>query len=616
MKSSQAEMGRKGTGLISFKLWAVLILLLSFFYPAIHAEEYRSPITLVGSHDGQILYVAEHTANSIAMISTSTHEILRRIALSQPPEGLVLSPDGMTLYVTGAEPDGLLMAVDVNSGELRAQLKIGHTPCAVGVSPDGTKIFVVNRFDNAVAVVDTATLELIKTIPVLREPIALAFGDEGQLLYVANHLPVGASDGDYIAAVVSVIDINILDVVGQVALPNGSTGVRGLCASPKGDVVYVTHILARYHLPTTQLERGWMNTNALSIIDAKEKRLINTVLLDDVDQGAANPWAPACTPDGRILAVSHAGTHEISVIDRNVLHEKLTQLDEKAAKQVPNHLAFLVGLRTRVKVPGNGPRGLWLDNTTAHLAMYYSDSIASIQLESQGRRALEITLLGGNSEITQRRQGEIFFNDAALCFQQWQSCASCHPDGRVDGLNWDLLNDGIGNPKNTKSMVVSHVTPPVMSLGVRSNAEMAVRAGIKFIQFAVRPEEDAVAIDEYLKSLKPVPSPLLENGQLSASAMRGKEVFERAACSQCHLGPYFADQHLHELGLAKGLDTGKPVDTPTLIEVWRTAPYLHDGRAATMRDVLTVHNPEDRHGKTAELTEQELEDLIAYVLSL
>ena len=59
--------------------------------------------------------------------------------------------------------------------------------------------------------------------------------------------------------------------------------------------------------------------------------------------------------------------------------------------------------------------------------------------------------LGTVREPSLERKGEMLFNDAQLCFQGWQSCASCHPaDARADGLNWDLLNDGIGNPKNVK----------------------------------------------------------------------------------------------------------------------------------------------------------------------
>jgi cytochrome c peroxidase len=57
-------------------------------------------------------------------------------------------------------------------------------------------------------------------------------------------------------------------------------------------------------------------------------------------------------------------------------------------------------------------------------------------------------------------------------------------------------------------------------------------------------------------------------------------------------------------------------DTPTLIELWRTAPYLHDGSVATLRDLLTLANQHDRHGKTSHLTADQIMDLCEYLLSL
>jgi cytochrome c peroxidase len=211
----------------------------------------------------------------------------------------------------------------------------------------------------------------------------------------------------------------------------------------------------------------------------------------------------------------------------------------------------------------------------------------------------------------------MFFHDAGLCFQQWQSCSSCHPgEARADGLNWDLLNDGIGNPKSTKSLLWAHQTPPAMISGVRDSAEAAVRAGIRSIQFAVRPDEDAAAIDEYLKSLKPVPSPHLADGALSEKAKRGEAVFQKAGCAHCHPAPLFTNLKASNVGTGKGREVNTEFDTPTLVEIWRTAPYLHDGRAATSRDVLTTFNPGDKHGKTSALTPEEIADLAEYVLSL
>ena len=135
------------------------------------------------------------------------------------------------------------------------------------------------------------------------------------------------------------------------------------------------------------------------------------------------------------------------------------------------------------------------------------------------------------------RQGELAFNDASLCFQGWQSCASCHSsDARVDGFNWDLLNDGLGNPKNTKSLLFAPKTPPNMALGIRANAQLAVRAGFRHILFTVPPESTAAAVDAYLESLQPIPSPWREKGPPAQAAARGRKLFEDPAvgCASCH----------------------------------------------------------------------------------
>ena len=214
----------------------------------------------------------------------------------------------------------------------------------------------------------------------------------------------------------------------------------------------------------------------------------------------------------------------------------------------------------------------------------------------------------------------MYFHDARICFQNWQSCASCHPgDARVDALNWDLLNDGIGNPKNNKSLLLTFETPPSMSTGVRESAEAAVLAGVRHILFTVQPPEVVSALNAYVKSLRPVPSPRLVNGRLSTEARRGEKIFRssESACAQCHPGPLFTDQKPYDVGTRGQYDRNTDAfDTPTLVELWRTAPYLHDGSAASLRDVLTDHNAKDQHGRTSHLTSEEIDSLVEYLLSL
>ena len=131
--------------------------------------------------------------------------------------------------------------------------------------------------------------------------------------------------------------------------------------------------------------------------------------------------------------------------------------------------------------------------------------------------------------------------------------------------------------------------------------------------FAQRPEEDAAAVDAYLKSLRSVPSPYLVDGGLSEAAARGEGVFKSAGCAKCHSGELFTDLKKYDVGTGLEEEKGKEFDTPTLVEVWRTAPYLIDGRAGTIKDVLTVHNEGDKHGKTSGLSEKQIADLAEYV---
>lgn len=584
--------------------------------------DYLSPLALVAGDDGRTLYIAEVTARQVAVLDIRSGKVTKTIPLPNPPSGLAVSKGGRQLYVTGVSAKGHVHAVALKEGKVAWSIPVGHTPMAPVVSPDGKTLYVCNRFDNDVSVIALDARKQVGRIPVEREPVAAALTPDGKLLFVANHLPAGRADADYVAASVSVISTSEQKQIARIPLHNGSASLQGICISPDGRYAYATHILSRYPLPTTQLDRGWMNTNALSIIDIEKKNLLNPVLLDDVDSGAANPWGVACTASGDYICVSHAGTHELSVIDRAKLHEKLNRASAgervsdvtSSADDVPNDLSFLVDLRRRIKLLGHVPRGVAMIGTTAYVAEYFSDTIGVVDINSPRPKAQSLPL-GKTSPLTPVRKGELFFHDARLCFQKWQSCSSCHPGGRSDALNWDLMNDDIGNPKNTKSLLLSHKTPPAMITGIRKDAETAVRAGIRHIQFAVRPEEDAVAIDEYLKSMKPIPSPRLVNGKLSPSAERGKKVFEAAGCAKCHTPPLYTDMQKHNVGTGAGREKDLEFDTPTLIELWRTAPYLYNGRAGTMREVLTKFNENDEHGVTSDLTEKEISDLIEFLLS-
>lgn len=618
--------------------WSVLISGLVAGGAIVQAAGYLGPTEVVAAKDGKSLLVLNRDAGQIAVVEIASGKVTRTIPCPPKPTGFVESLDGSKLYVTSGTPAGSVAIVDAASGQVSAAIPVGHTPRAPAITPDGKRLYVCNQFNNNVSVIDLEARKELARVPVIREPIASAVTPDGKLVLVNNQIPNDRADSYDVAAAVSLID-TASNQVTHLRLPNGSSSMHGITVSPDGKYAYTVHILARYQMPTTQLERGWMNTNAMSVIDVAQKKLVNTVLLDDVDFGAANPWGIACTADGSKICITTAGTHELCVINAPALLDKLLKMpanEEEARKlgkqpdntgayasftatDVPNDLAFLVDLKQRIKLEGNGPRGVAVVGSKAYAAVYFSDTLAVIDLENKPGRRVSTIPLGPTPQLTVQRRGEMNFHDAALCFQQWQSCSSCHPEARVDALNWDLMNDGMGNPKNNRSMLLVFKTPPCMSLGVRPTPESAVRAGITHIQFAVRPEEDAVAIDEYLKSLTPVPSPHLVNGQLSEAAQRGKALFfsERIGCHKCHPEPLYTDLKMHDVGSKGEYDRHQTsFDTPTLIECWRTAPYMHDGHYVTIKELIQQGKHGNRIGEVEKLTEQELNDLVEFVLSL
>jgi sugar lactone lactonase YvrE len=591
------------------------------------------------AEDGKTLFIAGSVAGQVEEFDIAQAKVLRHYDLPARPSGLAVN--GKRLYVTCAAPESRICEVDLATGSISAETRTGHTALGPVLSPDRQTLYFCLKFNNQVAAWDTAGRRETRRIEVGREPVSLAPTLDGKYLLVAHHLPSGPANAPVVAATVGVVDLERGKMVAELPLPNGSSQAREIRLSPDGHYAALAHNLAHFQVPTTQVDRGWMNTSALTLLDALGRKILATVLLDDVDRGAANPWAVAWSGDGRRLFISHAGTHEVSAIDFPALVAKLGQRagrDADAPAVPADDLSFLAELRARVRLAGRGPRAMAVLGGRVYVAGYFSDTLETLEMGA-GRAAPPVALwkppalLSPNSRTdpperpsgipsawSELRLGEALFNDATLCFQGWQSCASCHSeDARVDGLNWDLLNDGVGNPKNTKSLLLAHKTPPAMSMGVRISAEEAVRAGLRHILFSVPSEDLAVPLDGWLKSLTPMPSPFLVKGGFSAAARRGRELFARPAvgCASCHPPGLFTDLKSYDVGTAGPTDqAGVQFVTPSLVEAWRTAPYLHDGSAASLRDMLRARNRNDRHGRTSQLSEGELNDLVEYLLSL
>jgi mono/diheme cytochrome c family protein len=229
------------------------------------------------------------------------------------------------------------------------------------------------------------------------------------------------------------------------------------------------------------------------------------------------------------------------------------------------------------------------------------------------------------------------------------SCGSCHFEGLDDGRVYDFSNRGEGL-RNTVTLLGRGGTKQgrlnwTGTLDEVQDFEHQVRDLFKGRGFlpdevfhsgtvdqplgapkaGLSPELDALAA--YVSSLDHVnPSPFRNaDGSLTTDALAGKKTFQRLGCGTCHAGLDATDSSrnlLHDVGTItplSGQRAGQPLlgfDTPTLLGVWETPPYLHDGSAPTLRDVLVTKNHDDLHGYVSSLSPAELDELVAYLQQL
>lgn len=508
--------------------------------------------------------------DEVVLIDTEAGQVLRRIPVFDEPYGIVSSSDGRWLYVTLEYP-GQVICLDADTGKQLQQWDVGSLPRGLAIAADDRSLLITEYLTARVIRVDTA---------------------DGRILQTWE----GAST----------------DNLG-----------RQIVISPSGTRAYLTHIRSR----VTAAHGNGSIFPYVSVVRLEgEKQGTRLRVPMDTIRGTrvtANPWDCDVTPDGKSLCVVFAGTNDMYIC--RITGDDHVELDYQTGMQL-----------------GSNPRAVRCVPDGSAVLVYNALDFEVVAFSLRDGKELSRVAVTQNPLSEQLLLGKKLFYTALspMTSRGWISCSSCHPDGDADGRTWQQP-EGLRNTQPMAGLAWTHPLHWSADRDEVQDFEHTIRGRLMQgpgLMKGALPDAMAEkitgrsasldALAAYTNSHRFPMSPHSKQG-LTESAKRGRDLFRSAEtkCAVCHKGPFYTDSQplandrllMHDVGTG-GDDTtelmGPRYDTPTLLGIYRSAPYLHHGRAATLRDVLTTENRQDRHGKTSHLTPAQLDDLVEFLKSL
>ncbi len=565
----------------------------------------KNPKTLAIAPDGAV-WVANQDSGTVSVLSGDNGQLLTTINLphASRPYGIAFDPQGAAGYLT-LEATGQLVKLDPAARQVSGSISVGPTPRGIAISHDGARI-LLSRFispvdHGEVVEVRAADFTVVRTFTLAVDP-----GPDS----------TSSSRGvpNYIAAA----EISPDGRRAWVPSKKDNTG-RGLFrdGQPFTFETTVRTIVSQLDLLN--------NTEAL----ADRTDLDNRSLVSAAAFNALGDYLFVVTLGSNSVEVLDAATGEIATAIPDV------GLAPNGLVLSPDYTRVFVNNYMSRDVAVYDVRGVGVHNNMPLLAR-----IGTVQTELLSPQVL----LGK----------QVFYNaaDPRMSRDKYLSCAVCHLDGDSDGRVWDFTDRGEGL-RNTIALTGRagmrhgplHWTANFDEVqdfeGDIRNAfggkgfmtNVAFLTGNRKYPLGGHKAGFSASLDAlaaYVSSLRSVHESPFRNpdGSMTADAIAGGQIFrsEATGCTNCHRTAQLTDSELHgnpfvrhdvgTLTAASGQRLGEPltgVDTPTLKGIWETAPYLHDGSAATLMDVITTKNPSDQHGQTSQLTPTEKLQLVAYL---
>jgi YVTN family beta-propeller protein len=593
------------------------------------AAGYKTPRNLAVRPDGAEVWVACESSGTVIVVDAKKRVKVAEIRAGGQPNDVTFTPDGRRAFVSN-RLDDTVSVIDVAGRKVTATIKVGDEPHGLIVNRSGTLLFVLNTSTDDISVVDLRELREVRRLSASREPWSLALSPDGRQIVATNTLSMLVPFREPSVSELTVIDAEGGRVVARRRVP-GANLLQGVAWHPSGRFALFTLNRTKNLVPMTRILQGWTITNGLGVAWADGR--VDQVLLDEPNLYFADASDVALSPDGRLAFVTSEGTNRVAVVDVDRLIGLLQAASEHERTEViPNHLGqsfeFIVGyVETK-----DAPRGVTVtpDGTTAFVANQLDDSLTVVDVAR--REAVGRVDLGGPNYTTHTRWGEKLFHSANITFQRQFACASCHPDGHVDGLTYDIEADGLGvNPVDNRTLRGIYDTDPFKWEG--TNPSLARQCGARLAAFFTRIQpftpEELRALNDYTVTIPRPPNRYRAAGaELTPAQARGKAIFERThkadgseipvgnRCVTCHFPPYYTDRSKHDVGSKNWLDVQGVFDVPHLNNIYDSAPYLHNGEAHTLEEIWTRFNPYDTHGVTNDMTKDGLNDLIEYLKTL
>lgn len=508
-------------------------------------------------------------------IVTLVADKLRRIttiATHTEPYGLALTPDHARLLVTTVA-DPRLTAYDTVTGAAVWSLELPPEPRGVALAADGSTAIVTFLNTAAVARVELAGDQARLGFDALGSALRQDVGVQPQ---AAGHVDREVGQRHARAAfAASFLGSDLAVVAHQTSGPKlASDGAEQRNTYGGGDArsMPVDHRIT--FLGRTRSETASRITSAQAVIGVHQPRAL-------AFDGAAGT-----------LYVAGYGSDELMAI-----HD--------AARP-----GVRLGWKTRLTAAGPcGPTGIAVAGQDVWV--YCALARRVVRTRGGGQPVVGGELAPSRLSLAAQRGRDSFRrgDDRSISGHGLLACSSCHPEGRADSLSWRIGGKALQTPILAARLAGTH---PFKWDGGDPTLEASLRNTVTRLGGGGITVETARDLEAYLASL-PRPRTARVTRADKASVARGKKLFRsrEVGCASCHSGPRLTDGKKHDLAMDL-----EGVDTPSLIGLAVSAPYYHDGSAATLRAVLREQGTIHSMGKTGQLDERQLADLIAYLETL